>query len=119
MHRYSVQIAVVLSLTEVLVIGRSEPIVGIHGIIGCDIENLNPLLQAIHQVVGLITVVGVVVAVGALAYAGVVMMWSGEDAMWRAIKRVQRVLMGVGILVSAPYVVAFVIAPLSICGGVS
>lgn len=119
MKRSMARVVATLSTAAVLVMNASQPAAAIHDIVGCDTEGLDPLLLVIHRAVVLLSIVGVLVAVAMLVYAGVMTMWGSEDAKRRAIKRVQRVLIGIGIVVTAPYVVAFLIAPFDIClGGV-
>lgn len=58
-----------------------------------------------------------IIAVVALMYAGIQTMWGSEDAKRKAIQRVQRVLMDVGLIWTAPFVIAFLLIPLDPCTG--
>lgn len=95
-----------------------QPAAAVHGIVGCDGQSqLEPLYLLVHQLVVLLFSIGGLLAVAALVYAGIQTIWGSEDAKRRAIQRVQRVLMGVGLIWTAPFVISFLLIPLDPCTG--
>lgn len=118
MRQHRVRVVTTLSTATVLIISIVQPAAAIHGIVGCDGQStLKPLYLLIHQVVVLIFSVGGLLAAAALAYAGVKTIWGSEDAKRTAIQRVQRVLMGIGLVWTGPFIIAFLLIPLDVCTG--
>lgn len=118
MKHYTTRIVTTLSIAMVLLTSTVQPAAAVHGIVGCDGQSqLEPLYLLVHQVVVLLFSIGGLLAVAALVYAGVQTIWGAEDAKRRAIERVQRVLMGVGLIWTAPFVISFLLIPLDPCTG--
>ena len=118
MKHYTIPVVETLSLIAVLVTVASQPAAAIHGLVGCEGHSeLTPVYLFFHQVVLLVFGIGGLLAAGALAYAGVEMMWGSEDAKRKAIERVQRVLLGVGVIWTAPFIIAFLLLPFNLCTG--
>lgn len=119
MKRQIVRIVAKLSTAAAMIVNIVQPVAATHGLLGCEGDgSLRPLVLMIHNIANLMFVLGALAAVVSLAYAAIMIMFGSEDAKRRAILRVQRVLMGVGLLVLAPFIVQFLIAPFNICGGV-
>ncbi|USZ77564.1 hypothetical protein NGM07_09560 [Halorussus vallis] len=105
-------------MAAVLIVNFVQPAAAIHGIVGCDGQStLEPIYLLIHQVVVLIFSVGGLLAAAALVYAGVMMIWGSEDAKRIAIQRVQRVLTGIGLVWTGPFIIAFLLIPVNVCTG--
>lgn len=118
MKRQIVRVVATLSTAVVLFVNIVQPAAAVHGIVGCDGQStLEPLYLLIHQVVVLIFSVGGLLAAAALAYAGVKIITGSEDAKQTAIHRVQRVLMGIGLVWTGPFIIAFLLIPLDVCTG--
>lgn len=112
------RIAAALSLAAVLLVLTAQPVAAIHDIVGCETPSeLEPLFLFIHQVSVLLFAIGGILATVSLSYAGVMVLWGSEAAKRRAIERVKRVMLGVGLLWTSPFLIAFLLVPLDVCSG--
>lgn len=119
MRRPKARTVATLSTTVVLLTVTAQPVAAVHDLVGCGGESsLHQLYLFLHQVSLLLFAVGGILAAVSLSYAGVMVMWGSEDAKRRAIERVKRVMLGVGLLWTSPFIVAFLLSPLSCPGGV-
>lgn len=119
MNRSKTRIVATLSLAAVVTVRLvAQPVAAIHELVGCGAESqLHQLFLFLHQVSLLLFAVGGILAAVSLSYAGVMVMYGSEDAKRRAIERVKRVMLGVGLLWTAPFIIAFLLVPLNICSG--
>lgn len=76
---------------------------------------LEPFFEFMNNITLTVVLIGVGLGILALSVSGIQYMWGGIQTKERAKERVQRVILGLIILLSAQFVVAYLVTQLPVC----
>ncbi|MFC7213056.1 pilin [Saliphagus sp. GCM10025334] len=114
----SLRIVETLSATKRIGPDTLYPAQTVFDTLDCDEPpEFEPLMNLIGSITELAYVFGLTLAVLALVYAGIVMIWGSEESKRRAKKHSQNVVAGVILILLANSIIVFLVRSMDVCQG--